>query len=217
MPLAYDCLVFDLDGTISDPKDGMCRSLNYALQKCGYPERGEDELQSLIGPPLDKSFAALTGSNDKALIAALVAKYRERYATTGYAENVLYDGMADTLAHLFQQVKLGVCTSKRVDFAEKILDMFGLRSFYSFVDGGDVGIAKAQQLRRLKDTGTITDRAVMLGDRDVDLTAAHDNGLHAAGVLWGYGGRDELMSERPQFLFAKPRDLMADWRVHACP
>jgi len=175
------------------------RSINYALESHGFEQRKEEELTIFIGPPLDEAFRTLSGSSEPALIAALVAKFRERYSDVGYSENSLYSGVADLLEKLssISELQLGVCTSKRVDFAERILELFSLRHHFTFVDGGDVGIEKWQQLRSLLDNGTINKNSVMIGDRYIDITAVHKNNLQSAGVLWGYGSYSELNQHTP--------------------
>jgi len=206
----HPTLVFDLDGTLSDPKDGIVRSLNHALVTHGYPDRPEDELAHHIGPPLDTAFAELTGSDEPKLIHALVATYRERYGDVGYAENRLYEGMDDTLRqlHAVPGMRLGVCSSKRVDFVERILDLFGLRSLFEFVSGGEIGIEKWQQLEQLRQEVDLEPDALMIGDRAFDLIAAHRNGLHSAGVLWGFGSADELERESPRYLVSRVPELV---------
>jgi len=201
-------VLFDLDGTLSDPLPGIARSINYALSQFGYPERDPSDLAVHIGPPLDETFRSLTGVRSAADVAALVARYRERYAAIGYSENVLYPGISDALEVLAAAgISLGLCTSKRADFAEKILDMFAIRSHFRFVSGGDIGIEKTQQIAALAAEGLIDPTTLMVGDRAVDLVAAHRNGLQAAGVLWGYGSRAELAAHRPRYLFSSPADL----------
>jgi phosphoglycolate phosphatase len=106
-------------------------------------------------------------------------------------------------------LKLGVCTSKRVDFAERILKLFDLWHLFAFVDGGDVGIQKWQQLQALKEGGVVSLKSLMIGDRNVDLAAAHRNGLSAAGVLWGYGSLEELEEHKPAYMFTAPRELLS--------
>ena len=201
--MSYESLIFDLDGTISDPIEGITKSLNYSLQHHGFESRQESEIAIYVGPPLEKSLSLLTGSHDTKLIASLVAKYRERYADVGYSENVLYDGMLDLLLNLANsgKYKLAICTSKRTDFASRILDMFGLLNLFDIVSGGDIGIGKWQQLESLLADKSISNNSLMIGDRSVDLVAAHHNHLESAGVLWGYGSRDELESEKPKYLF----------------
>ena len=206
----YDFLVFDLDGTISDPKEGIVRSINYSLEHHGFDSRCEEDIAIHIGPPLDKTFSLLIQREDKSLISSLVTKYRERYSTVGYSENVLYDGVRESLfaLHKTGNCRLGICTSKRADFAKKILEMFGLLDLFVFVNGGDVVIEKWQQLEKLLNDRTITTNSLMIGDRFVDLTAAHRNHLHSAGVLWGYGSKDELDKQKPKYIFEQPKQLI---------
>jgi len=207
--MAYEYLVFDLDGTLSDPKVGILHSTNFALARFGYPPLRADAVDAYIGPPLDFAFRQITGSEDDASIQALIAGYREAYARVGYAENTLYPGIASVLETLSQaDVKLAVCTSKRVDFAESILKLHRIRHHFTFVDGGDVGIPKYRQLHQLIKNGVLSENAVMVGDRDIDLVAARRNGLASAGVTWGYGSREELTREHPTHLFEEPGQLV---------
>jgi len=201
-------VVFDLDGTISDPLVGFARSINHALRLQGLPDREPHELTRFIGPPLIESAIELTGSDDPARHERLIADYRRRYGESGYAENTLYDGIPEALHALRDTgATLGVCTSKRVDFAEAILRRFGLRELFAFVSGGDIGVHKWQQLQALREAGAVDGDTVMVGDRAVDITSAHRNGLHACGVLWGFGSLAELQSEQPRHLAEKPDDL----------
>ncbi len=205
--MAEKFIVFDLDGTISNPKDGICRSLNYALEAYGFAKRMESELTPCIGPPLDQSFRELTGSNDQQLIVSLVEKYRERYTEVGYSENVLYDGIVDSLEALVQRFPLAICTSKRVDFAHSILQLFGLAHLFQEVSGGDIGISKTQQLAGLLKRGAIDGQSIMVGERYADMIGAHENQLSAIGVLWGFGDFDELQRESPMMILQHPSEL----------
>jgi phosphoglycolate phosphatase len=209
----HDLILFDLDGTLSDPLVGIGRSINHALAHFGYATLELHELAPYVGPPLDESFAMLTGVAEKAELAALVAKYRERYGEIGYSENVLYPGIAEAVEQLRSaDMRLGLCTSKRQDFAERILEMFGLRAHFEFVSGGEIGTQKWQQIEALRASGRVSSASVMVGDRAIDVDAAHRNGLQAAGVLWGYGSAAELAEAQPRYSFASPeylRELMA--------
>ncbi len=163
-----------------------------------------------VGPPLDEAFKAITAIQSEDVLNNLVAKYRERYAAVGYSENVLYPGIRETLAALAATgIPLGICTSKRVDFAEQILDMFDLRSNFRFVSGGEIGVHKWQQIQSLLKASQISASSMMIGDRAVDLIAAHRNGLQAAGVLWGHGSRTELENENPRYLLASIPELLS--------
>src|ERR1043165_1098164 len=143
MKTPHDVLLFDLDGTLSDPLVGIGRSINYALSHFGYPELPLSDLAVHVGPPLDQAFNSITGLSSALALDGLVAKYRERYGEIGYSENVLYPAIPDTLKALEGAgMMLAVCTSKRSDMAEKVLAHFGLRSYYRFVSGAEIGTEK---------------------------------------------------------------------------
>ncbi|GGP26314.1 HAD family hydrolase [Silvimonas amylolytica] len=205
-----DFILFDLDGTLSDPLEGIANCMNHALVHFGYPARSKAELSRYVGPPIDINFGKETGSKDPEHIAALIERYRERYAIYGHLENQLYGGVPGMLDGLAAAgIPMAVCTSKRADFAEKILVHFGLSDYFRFVDGGDIGIHKWQQIAALRAANKIPANTLMVGDRGVDLIAAHRNGLASAGVLWGYGSLDELAAQKPRYLFDQPAQLLA--------
>lgn len=205
---AYDFLLFDLDGTLSDPLLGVGRSINHALARFGHPEVPLEQMSACIGPPLEQSFRRLTGVQDEAHILALIGAYRERYGAIGYAENTLYPGVPEALQALSAAgMPMALCTSKRADFAAKVLDLFGLRPHFRFISGGDVGREKWQQIAELKAEDRIAAATLMIGDRAVDISAARRNGLDGAGVLWGHGSREELEAAQPRQLFQQPDEL----------
>ena len=102
---------------------------------------------------------------------------------------------------------MGVCSTKRVDLVERVLMQHDLIECFDFVSGGDIGLTKDMQLGRLLDAGTVSGPAIMIGDRRFDLVAAALNGLPSAGVLWGYGAKEELLLESPTFLLSSPDEL----------
>jgi|SRR5688572_952289 len=201
-------LIFDLDGTLSDPTVGIWRSINYALAAFDYPAVNEQTISQYIGPPLDVAFRRIAPQASEATILGMVAAYREQYGEVGFAENVVYAGIPDALESLASQgVPMGVCTSKRVDFAERILVLFHLRRYFDFVNGGDVGVGKDHQLRMLREQGTADQGSVMIGDRAVDVIAARAAGLRSVGVLWGHGSLQELRAVAPDRLLDAPDEL----------
>ncbi len=205
-------LVFDLDGTLSDPSSGIVNCVNHALQQCGYDERPADEISAEIGPPLDLMFNKFFPSITTAEIDRLVLAYRERFVAKGYAENVLYDGIADVLIMLHESgFRLGVCTSKPERSARMVLTHFNLLHHFEFVSGGDIGIAKQSQLAELLRNKLIDEHAVMIGDRGVDLSAGASNELRTVGVLWGFGSRQELAAEAPTLIIDKVTDLLTSF------
>ena len=208
MQANHDLLLLDLDGTLSDPLIGIGRSINYALSHFGYEPLELSSISAYVGPPIDEIFMSITRVKEPRKVEDLVTKYRERYAEVGFSENALYPGIPEVLAKLGEaNIPLAVCTSKRKDFAERILEMFDLRGHFLFVNGGDVGIHKWQQIEDLKARNAVSTSSVMIGDRAVDTTAAQRNGLFSAGVLWGHGSQSELEAERPSYLFASPSEL----------
>lgn len=203
-----ETLIFDLDGTISDPVEGIRRSINFALSEFGYPEVDAAAIATYIGPPIDDGFRSITGSVDETHVLGLVAKYRERYLDVGYSENVRYPGVVDALLELRSLGhRLAVCTSKRVDMAEKILAMFEVRHCFDFVSGGDVGIAKTDQLAGVVSRERIGSDAMMIGDRSQDVRAALFNRLRPVGVLWGHGTEQELKAAGASVLLQEPAQL----------
>ncbi|MGB5438677.1 MAG: HAD hydrolase-like protein [Gammaproteobacteria bacterium] len=209
MSLETTALVFDLDGTLSDPSLGICRCFNFALEECGYGGVPDELVAAEIGPPLDETFYKLAPHASKSDVQLLITKYRERYAEVGFSENELYLGIPEAIDHLTSAgLKLGVCTSKRRDFAEKILAMFGLLPSFEFVDGGDVGIKKSQQLSSLVVAGLIDQGAVMIGDRNIDILAARSNGLRSIGVLWGFGSSCEIAGVAPDYMVGEIGELV---------
>lgn len=202
-------LLFDLDGTISDPLEGISRSINYALEAFGYDSRPMSDIAKFVGPPLDDTFIEITGATDKSRINNLIEKYRERYSEIGYSENYLYPDVKEAIHTLAgYDIPMAICTSKRQDFAEKIITKFSMRDYFQFICGGDIGIKKWQQIESLLSDKSIDHSAVMIGDRAVDLVAAHKNSLKSAGVLWGYGSQQELETESPFYLLSQPAELL---------
>jgi len=207
MPTDY--YIFDLDGTISNPKAGIARSINFSLESHDFESKDENEIGKLIGLPLDQMYAQLIDATEPSLVSSLVTRYRERYAEIGYAENTLYDGMESSLEFLHSQTAshLGICTTKPENMAQKILEMFELDQLFQFVSGGVIGIEKYQQLEQLLHDGTITRNSLMIGDRFIDIRAAQRNQLWSAAVLWGFGSRSELENEQPSYLLQRPSQI----------
>ncbi len=207
-----DTIFFDLDGTLTDPKPGITRSIQYALQKLDRPViPTEDELTWCIGPPLRASFVRLLGGDDSADRA--VSLYRERFADVGLFENRLYDGIADTLTALGGNGhRLFVATSKPHVFADRIIDHFGLRPHFDRVFGSELDgtrVDKGDLLEyALKEASVDPSKTLMIGDRSHDMVGAGKNGIRGIGVLYGYGSRDELIGAGAQHICATPKEIL---------
>jgi len=207
--MAFHTLIFDLDGTLTDPLTGIVRCMNYALSSHDFQPKSEQEIRPYIGPPLEIALSDLSGVKNEAKIKELVATYRERYGELGYRENVVYDGVYELLDTLQEQgFRMGVCTSKFEKYANKVLDEFDLQKYFTFVSGsGAYGTTKADQLRDLLEQETVLGSSLMIGDRYIDLSSARATGLRSAGVLWGYGSEKELAAEQPEFIAETPAQL----------
>ena len=209
--MSYHSLIFDLDGTLTNPIIGIVRCMNYALSNHDHQVKSEQEIRPYIGPSLEIALSDLSGSTDEAHIKELIASYRERYGELGYSENVVYDGIIELLDTLQGQgFRMGVCSSKFEKYAIKVLEEFKLDKYFTFVSGSDAyGTVKSDQLRDLIKSKIVLDSSLMIGDRYIDLTSAHKVGLRSAGVLWGYGSKEELAAEEPAFIAESPADLSA--------
>jgi phosphoglycolate phosphatase len=192
-----DAIFFDLDGTLTDPKPGITRSIQYALQRLDHPNiPTEDELTWCIGPPLRTSFVQLLGGDHSADRA--VSFYRKRFSDIGLYENRVYDDIGDVLTTLRASGhRLFVATSKARVFADRIIDHFGLRNHFERVFGAELDgtrVDKSYLLAyALKEASVDPAKTLMIGDRSHDMIGAKNNGMKGIGVLYGYGSRDELI------------------------
>ena len=177
-------VIFDLDGTITDPAEGITRSINHALVGLGHAPRPEKDLEKYIGPHLNITFSELMGSTDAPTLARAIELYRERYIPVGYRENRLYDGIDDALACLQAGGSaLCIATTKRKDIALQVLQFLAVAARFSQVHGCDLDRSKADLLRDiLSDPDAARRPAVMIGDRATDFQAAAEVGLPSIGV-----------------------------------
>ncbi len=190
-------ILFDLDGTLTDPGMGITNSVAHALAHFGITVTDRAQLYRFIGPPLMDSFMEYYGFTEEQAIEA-VKVYREYFADRGWAENTVYEGIEILLAELTAAGKtLLVATSKPQIFAERILIHFGLDKYFAHICGVALqaprGYSKADVIRvALSKAGMIDlSTAVMVGDRHHDIDGAKAVGLDSVGVLYGYGDREE--------------------------
>lgn len=186
---------FDLDGTLTNPKPGITRSIQYALERLSLAVPSEDELTWCIGPPLHASLQKLTGSTELADRALLL--YRERFSDIGLFENEAYAGIIDTLTTLATTTpRMFVATSKPAVYASRIVEHFGLKPYFERVFGSELDgtrVDKRDLLRYALDEAKVDpNSAIMIGDRSHDVVGARTNGMTAIGVLYGYGSEAEL-------------------------
>lgn len=202
--------LFDLDGTLTDPKIGITRSIQYALRELGRPVPEMDALTWMIGPPLIGSFAEILGSDAEA--AEALRLYRVRFSETGLFENAVYAGIPELLDRLrSHDMRLFVATSKPHVYASRIIEHFGLSSFFEVVYGSELDNRNADKrdlLRHILDQERFDPlQAVMIGDREHDAIGARANGIASIGVTWGYGSREELLTAGVTDLVEQPGEL----------
>ena len=189
-------ILFDLDGTLTDPGEGITKSVAYALASFGITVQDRRTLYPFIGPPLVESFMGFYGFTAEQAKQA-VEKYREYFSQQGIFENTPYPGIHQALAQLKGQGKrLLLATSKPTVFARQILERFDLLPYFDFVGGSDLEGKRGQKEQviayTMEQAGVQRAGAWMVGDRKHDVLGARENGLPCAGVLYGYGSREEL-------------------------
>jgi phosphoglycolate phosphatase len=205
-------VIFDLDGTLTDPKEGILGSLCHALRSLSISPPPYEELLWVIGPPLQVSIPRLLDSEDPMLCAACLRLYRERFGDVGLFENSMYEDIPLTLAELSSRGhRLWVATSKPTLYSERILEHFALSQNFEAVYGSELDgtrTNKGELIAHLLDTEGLDPReCVMVGDREHDILGARANAIPSIGVLYGYGTREELESAGAYALVASPIEI----------
>jgi phosphoglycolate phosphatase len=206
-------LLFDLDGTLTDPRPGIVGCIRHALDRLGAPCPEDDVLARFIGPPLRRTFATLLATTDASRIEAAMGLYRERFGQSGLYENRVYDGIRAMLDEVRAVGPAAyVVTAKPTVYAERIVRHFALDHYFARVYGVELDgrfddkadlLAHVLARERLPPDG-----AVMIGDRAADMMAARANGVRGIGVLWGYGSERELREAGADRLCAEPLALI---------
>ncbi|WP_368505053.1 HAD family hydrolase [Alkalihalophilus sp. As8PL] len=201
----YKVILFDLDGTLSDPKVGITRSVQYALQELGKAAPNVDQLECFIGPPLQLSFTEYCHFDEATTIRA-IEYYRERFKDVGMFENELYPHIPELLKSLKEQnFSLVVATSKPTVFAERILAYFKIDHYFDHIIGSHLDgtrSSKAEIIQHIVDLYREYELAdfVIVGDRKHDVIGANETGISSIGVTYGYGSYEELSDSRPTYI-----------------
>jgi phosphoglycolate phosphatase len=210
---AYEVVLFDLDGTLSDSAPGILSSLRYAFAANGLPPLDAHTERVLLGPPFYESLPPLIGDDEK--LGAVIGAYRQKYGEGGMFDTSVYDGIRDVLAMLHVSgVRLAVATSKPESYAIPIVEHLGLAEFFETVGGDELdgslptkALVIDKVLRRLgspRSTGVI-----MIGDRAHDVIGAREHGIACVGAGWGYGLPGELEKAGAEPVCAEPREVLA--------
>lgn len=203
-------ILFDLDGTLTDPCDGITSCVAYAIEKLGEPPLDSEQLNKFVGPPIYEAFPQIMGLDDEKTELG-VKYYRERFAEEGIYKNEVYDGIEELLIQLKANGhKVMLATSKPQIFAEKILRHFDLYKYFDFISGATMDKTcnkKADVIKYVLDECGIHDSAIMVGDRMYDIIGAKDNNIASVGVLYGYGDRAELESAGADYIVGSAYEL----------
>lgn len=204
----------DLDGTLTDPADGIIGGFQFALRSLGEAVPGRESLTWVIGPPLRQAFPRLLADPSKDRVEAAVASYRDYYRERGLYEATVYAGIPDALSRLRDAgFRLLVCTVKPRHFAGPVIEHFGLAPHFD-------GIYGAELDGRFEDKGDLMEHIIaehglsaasmiMIGDRGIDMIAAKRNAIRGIGVTWGYGTADELRDGGAHHVCDAPHDIPA--------
>lgn len=198
-----DNILFDLDGTLTDPKEGIVNSILFSLRKLGIHEKSVGELDSFIGPPLRESFAKRYKLNDGLADKAMLY-YREYYSAKGIFENKLYPGVHELLESLMEgNYQLFIATSKPTVYALEVLRHFKLDTCFKETVGSNLDNTRTDKTEIISHIISKyclqADHSVMIGDRKYDIIGAKNNSVKTVGITYGYGSLEELLSFEPDF------------------
>ena len=210
----YDVVLFDLDGTLTDSKIGITKSVQYALSKFNIREDNLESLEPFIGPPLSESFQKYYGF-EPSQVQDAVDFYREYFSTSGMYENAVYPGIPDLLADLKSKRKeLIVATSKPTVFANQILNAFNLHQHFTAVVGSHLDGTRTSKTEIIAHALSVLEKPkessiVMVGDREHDIIGAQGNAIDSIAVTYGYGSLLELQRANPTHLAQAVEDIGA--------
>lgn len=211
--MSYTYLLFDLDGTLTDSGPGIMNAASYALKQFGIEETAPEKLRRFVGPPLHDSFSRFYGMSEADMKEA-VRLFRVYYRPIGIFENTPYPGIRDFLLELRKRgKKLAVATSKPMEMAERVLRHFDLYDCFDVHCAGTEDESRNQKWQIVSDALTqlgVEDRsqALMIGDREQDVLGAAKNGIDCAGVLWGYGSRQEFETAGAAYIVENYDELL---------
>ncbi len=210
--MKYKYIFFDLDGTLTDPQEGITNCVKYALESFGIDETNYSNLMRFIGPPLVYSFSEYYGFDEEKSLKA-VAKYRERFSTVGLFENKVYDGIYDILQKLTDSGHvLALATSKPKVFADRIMAKYRLRPYFKVICGSELDGTRNDKNEvieyAIEQLGCDREKVIMVGDRKHDIIGAKKCNVASCGVRFGYAEEGELEEAGADFIADTLDDLL---------
>lgn len=193
----YDLVLFDLDGTLTDPGAGLMKSFYYALEKMGVNYGSYDSLRRFIGPPLYDTWIAEFGFSNEECDLAL-DHFHDYFGERGWNDNIPYEGILPMLARVKESgVIVALATSKPMVYAKPICDLFGITPYIDFLGAADTDKTRDKKWEVIEYVlehypEISRERTVIVGDRHFDADGAHTTGIHAVGVTYGYGSLEEV-------------------------
>lgn len=212
MAVKASVLLFDLDGTLTDPKEGILNSVHYALKKKNIVENHPEELLSFIGPPLHLSFKNRYHLTDEKAFE-IVRVFREYFAVKGIFENTLYSGIFELLQELKRQKKtIALATAKPTHFAKQVIEHFKIAPFIDYIAGANTDGSRTDKKEIVAYAKEITGNKpdteyLMIGDREYDIMGAHFNNVETCWVTYGYGVEAIVIKENPKYICHTVADL----------
>jgi phosphoglycolate phosphatase len=205
--MKYHHILFDLDGTLTDPYLGITNSVKYALNKFNITEQNDDQLKLFIGPPLEQSFMEYYNFSKNEAKKA-IEFYRKYYSVKGIYENKLYHGIDTVLETLNNNnnnnINCIVATSKLEEYAVTVLRHFKIDRYFKHVIGSNLEgtrVEKEEIIKYIIEKYQLEkEKTIMVGDRKYDIIGAKNNGIDSIGVLYGYGTQEELEEAKPTYL-----------------
>ena len=209
----YEYILFDLDGTLTDSSPGIINGFQYALTEMGLDVPEKSAMKRFVGPPLTESFGNMLGLSEEDTQKAITIYRKYYFEMGGVFENSVYDGVVEMLEALKKEGrKLIVCTSKNTKGTNKVLEHFDLLKYFDFVGTSDdiERPGKIDVINYIIRECAINDltKAVMVGDRHYDITAAKEAGMDSIGILYGYGDREELSGAGATYIAATPAEVV---------
>ncbi len=205
--------LFDLDGTLTDPQEGITKSIRYALDAFGIQEEDASKLMRFIGPPIRDAFREYYDFTEEEAEQA-VAKFREYFSVKGIFENVPYDGVVQALKRLKEEgLTLAIATSKATVYAKQIAEHFEFAQYFDFIAGCEMDGTRSRKSEVIQYALDAVDPkrqrpVVMIGDREHDVIGAKEMGIDGVGVTWGYGSRKELQEAGAKWIVDTAEELV---------